>query len=76
MAHIRIEQNKDEFHPRVLIAETGERIKGIVSVAYHSDQEQFATLSIELAAMLHEVDITLDVDVEVKQEEPRCQPVT
>lgn len=63
---IRIEQKKGEFQPRVMNAETGERIKGVISVEYQSESGQLGTLTLELAAMEHEVDITLDIDV--KQE--------
>lgn len=66
-ATVRIVQNKGEFSPRVMIAETGERIKGVISVEYQSESGNLGRLTLELAAMEHEVDISLDVDVKQKK---------
>jgi hypothetical protein len=60
MAHIRIEQNKNEFEPRVVIAETGERISGVASVIFQSVYSKGASeVTITLAAGTFEMDVAL-----------------
>lgn len=63
MAHIRVVQHKGELYPRVEIAETGERIRGVARVQYTSDGEHIAEIDMTLLGLEHEVDVMFDVDV-------------
>lgn len=66
MARVRVYQGTDDLHPTVTVAETGERIKGVMQVDYESSGEGFGTITLELVAGLrdgHEVDLTIDAEV-------------
>lgn len=68
MARIRVYQGPDDLHPVVTVAETGERIKGVMRVDYASSGEGFGSITLEFAAGLwdgHEVDLTIDAEVNV-----------
>lgn len=66
MARIRVYQGPDDLHPVVTVAETGDRIRGVMRVEYDAPGGGLGTITLELAAGLldgHEVDLTIDAEV-------------
>lgn len=71
MARIRVYQGPGDLHPTVTVAETGERIRGVMQVDYESSGEGFGTIMLELVAGLldgHEVDLTIDAEVKAEDD--------
>jgi len=69
MARIRVYQGPGDLHPTVTVAETGERIKGVMNVNYEAEGGGFGTITMELAAGLdvgHEIDLTIDAEVKAE----------
>lgn len=66
--HIRVVQEAGHMEPDITIAETGKKLEGVMRVEYDSASGEFATLTLTLAALVHEVDIELAVMVEKDDE--------